>query len=356
METLERKLAALRVPRTYPERTRRVTPVETHFAWVFLTERFAYKLRKPARQAGMDYRTLAAREMGCREELRLNLSLAPAIYLEVTPLIAHAGGLRIGGAGRVVDWLVKMRRLPARAMLERRLQAGTPDAAQLQPIARLLAGFYARAEVVAFAPASYLARLERRMAEHRAGLAEFGERVDQRLADSVADAHRRLLEEAEEVVGERGAHVVEGHGDLRAEHVCLDPPAVIDRLEFDRDLRLLDPHEDLALLALELERAGHAGLGQRLLARIAALRVDVVPDFLTHFYMCQRAFIRARLAAWHLADPRYAHETMWAQRTESLLRSAERHIRLAREARGSRLNRVPRLAESARATRSRAGA
>jgi aminoglycoside phosphotransferase family enzyme len=356
METLECKLAALRVPRTYPERTRRVAVVETHFAWVFLTERFAYKLKKPACQEGMDYRTLAARERGCREELRLNLPLAPAIYLEVAPLIAHPGGLRIGGAGRVVDWLVKMRRLPARSMLDRRLRVAPPKAAELQAIARLLADFYARADVVAFAPVSYLARLERRMAEHRAGLAEFGVRVDQRLAGRIADGHRRMLDEAAELIGARGAHVVDGHGDLRAEHVCLGPPAVIDRLEFDRDLRLLDPHEDLALLALELERTGHAELGQRLLACIAMLRADVVPEFLSHLYMCQRAFVRARLAAWHLADPRYAREASWAHRTESLLRSAERHLRLARETRGSRVNRDPRLAESARAIRSRAGA
>jgi aminoglycoside phosphotransferase family enzyme len=356
METLERKLAALRVPHTYPERTRRVTPVETHFAWVFLTERFAYKLKKPARQAGMDYRTLAARELGCRDELRLNLPLAPAIYLEVTPLVAHPGGLRIGGAGRVVDWLVKMRRLPARTMLDRRLRATPPKAVELQAIAHLLADFYARADRVAFAPLGYLARLERRMAENRAGLAEFGVRVDQRLAGHVVDGHRRLLDEAEEVIGARGAHVVDAHGDLRAEHVCLDPLAVIDRLEFDRDLRLLDPHEDLALLALELERAGHGVLSQRLIAGIAASLEDVVPDFLTHIYMCQRAFVRARLAAWHLADPLYARDASWCRRTESLLRSAERHLRLAREARGSRLNRGPRPAESVRAIRSRADA
>lgn len=351
METMERKLAALRLPRAYPERTRRVTSIETHFAWVFLTERFAYKLKKPARQAGMDYRTLAARERGCREELRLNLSLSPDVYLGVIPLNAGPNGLRIGGTGRVVDWLVKMRRLPVRAMLDRRLRAAPPGVVDMRALARLLADFYARADVVAFAPARYLARLEGRMTENRAGLAEFGARVDQRLVASIADAHRRMLDEAKEAIGARGQFVVDGHGDLRAEHVCFSPLAVIDRLEFDRDLRLLDPHEDIALLALELERAGHAAAGQKLLARVGALREDPPPDFLTHIYMCQRAFIRARLAAWHLADPRYAREPVWVRKTESLLRSAERHIRLARESRRSRLSRDPRPAESARAIR-----
>lgn len=51
----------------------------------------------------------------------------------------------------------------------------------------------------------------------------------------------------------RGRRIAEGHGDLRAEHVCLAAPiSVIDCLEFDRNLRLLDPAREMALLALEI--------------------------------------------------------------------------------------------------------
>ena len=35
--------------------------------------------------------------------------------------------LRIGGDGRVVEWLVVMRRLPAELMLDRALQSGGPE-------------------------------------------------------------------------------------------------------------------------------------------------------------------------------------------------------------------------------------
>jgi aminoglycoside phosphotransferase family enzyme len=40
----------------------------------------------------------------------------------------------------------------------------------------------------------------------------------------------------------QNGHFVEGHGDLRPEHVCLTHPIeIIDCLEFDRNLRLHDP-------------------------------------------------------------------------------------------------------------------
>ena len=51
----------LRRPQHYPETMRRVEVIETHFSWIFLTDRYAYKLKKPVRRGSMDYRTIAAR-------------------------------------------------------------------------------------------------------------------------------------------------------------------------------------------------------------------------------------------------------------------------------------------------------
>ena len=68
-----------------------------------------------------------------------------------------------------------------------------------------------------------------------------------------------------------GGHVVDGHGDLRPEHVCLQqPPVVIDALEFNAALRAVDPFDELAFLVLECEIAGASWIGPRLLASCAA--------------------------------------------------------------------------------------
>ncbi len=55
--------------------------VETHISWVLLTDRYAYKLKKPLRLPFVDFSTLAARRGFCEEELRLNRRLAPTPYL-----------------------------------------------------------------------------------------------------------------------------------------------------------------------------------------------------------------------------------------------------------------------------------
>ena len=129
--SLEDKVRALRSVATYPEHPASVETIETHFAWVFLLGERAYKLKKPVNVPGMDLSTLDARRLSCAEELRLNRRLAPDVYLDVVPLVRAADAtLRVGGEGAIVDWLVRMRRLPAALMLDRAIAAGTASAGE----------------------------------------------------------------------------------------------------------------------------------------------------------------------------------------------------------------------------------
>ncbi|MET0923282.1 MAG: hypothetical protein ABWY47_09100, partial [Xanthobacteraceae bacterium] len=105
-------------------------------SWVFLTDDFAYKLKKPVRHARVDLRTLEARRRNCLTEIRLNRRLAPDVYLAMKPLtlVAHRG-LQLAGDGDVVDWLVTMRRLPDELMLDSALRRGGPERRDLDRIA-----------------------------------------------------------------------------------------------------------------------------------------------------------------------------------------------------------------------------
>ena len=58
---LAAKVLFLAQPASYPEPTLRVDTVETHMSWVFLTDRHAWKLKKPVRQSYLDFSTEAAR-------------------------------------------------------------------------------------------------------------------------------------------------------------------------------------------------------------------------------------------------------------------------------------------------------
>jgi hypothetical protein len=116
--SLDAKVSFLNRPDAYRPAPGEVVCRETHMSWVFLVGDRVYKLKKPVRFSYLDFSTLARREAACRAELRLNRALAPDIYLDVLPLIDTGAGLSIGGTGTPVDWLVVMRRLDERRMLD----------------------------------------------------------------------------------------------------------------------------------------------------------------------------------------------------------------------------------------------
>ena len=143
------KVAFLGLPQNYAERPTRVEKIETHFSWIFLTDWYVYKLKKPLRGDGFDFSTAQARRRNAEAEMRLNRRLAPGIYLGVVPLTLAGGcGLAIGSKGVVVDWLVKMVRLPAERMLDRRLARGDWHYADAHALADFLAKFFATARRV----------------------------------------------------------------------------------------------------------------------------------------------------------------------------------------------------------------
>lgn len=317
---IDDKVARLRDPGIYPDRPAAVEVIETHFSWVFLTPSRVYKLKKPVRYHGLDFTTLAARRHNCEQEVALNRRLAPAVYLGVAALTRTAAGrVEFDGPGTVLDWLVVMLRLPAQAMLDAAIRTGTVDLAAVDRIAALLAGFYRNAAPAPLDPDAYRDRLAATLAENRAVLGA-ADGLDQPLVAALSARQEEFLQSRSALLGERAAHLVDAHGDLRPEHVCLGPePAIIDCLEFDARLRQLDPVDELAYLALECERLGAAAIGQRILAQYQAATDDHCPKELIDFYRAFRACVRAKIAIWHLADCTPGELEHWRQRARDYL-------------------------------------
>lgn len=326
-------------PDSYGIAVDRVDRIETHMAWVFLAGGQAWKLKKPVRKPYLDYSTLAARERICRTEVRLNRRLAPGVYLGVVPLTQdRTGGLHLGGDGRVVDWLVRMRRLPADLMLDRLIVAGrVPDAAVDRLVQRLVA-FYRHARRVRLGPDSYRRRLTEEIEFDRHALTAGSQGLPLRRVERLAEAVQDLIKGSAALLASRvtRGRIVDGHGDLRPEHICLGiEPVIIDCLEFNRELREVDPVDELAFLALECSRLGGESVGRRILSGYRRESGDRVPLRLVRLYTGFRALLRARLALEHTGDHRTRTRARWRFRALAYLRLAERAV-LDRRAQSSK--------------------
>jgi len=335
--SLSDKVAFLKHRRSYPGRPRRIEAVETHFAWVFLSPRLAYKLKKPLRLGKMDYRSLAARRRGCQEELRLNRRLAPAVYLSLARLSTGPNGrLQFGMSGRTVEYLIRMRRLPRAAMLDQALRRKRVTRRQLERLVRRLAQFFAIAPRQPMAAADYLARLRQSVRANRQALRRLAPRLPPELVEDVAQRELMLIRRLQPELARRCERLIEGHGDLRAEHVCLtDSVSIIDCLEFDPQLRRLDPAQDVALLGLEMARFGNEPLARTFLEAFFRVTSDDISEEALQFYMSLCAMTRAKLAAWHVGDPQYPDPRPWIRRARRCLHEAQRHARWALRLLGS---------------------
>jgi aminoglycoside phosphotransferase family enzyme len=298
---------------------------ETHMSLVFLAGDRVYKLKKPVRFPYLDFSTLARREAACRSELKLNRRLAPDVYREVVPLVRSAQGLAIGGEGETVDWLVAMNRLDETQMLDRVIGDGRLHPWQLDRVAAVLVQFYRKASVVLISPSAYAAELWRSLAFNRRILLDPRFRLPSGRVLHVDAMQRRFLMERGELLAERvrKRHIVDGHGDLRPEHICLgDPVRIIDCLEFNARLRMVDPFDEIAFLCVECERLGAAWAGEYLRRRIMHSLHDGDSEELFIFYRCHRATLRARLAVAHLLEPNPRAPAKWEPLARTYLQLA----------------------------------
>lgn len=320
---LQAKVDFLSRPASYPESSGSVEARETHMSWVFLTDRHAYKLKKPVRTSFLDFSTLELRKKYCEAEVWLNRRLAPGIYLGVVPLgLDRSGNLHIG-EGQAVDFLVRMIRLPATATLDHAIRANAVEERNIHNLASRLAGFYRDAMVIGCGADAYRRRFvidieadTQALLQPRYGLpATLINETSAALRNFIALHGDRLEQRARE------RRIVDGHGDLRPEHIYFLPDriAVIDRLEFNAAFREVDPLNELAYLAMECDRCEATWIGPWLLETYRAESGDSFGAELVDFYKCSRALLRAKLAIWHLDGVPPREPEKWPRQAKSYL-------------------------------------
>ena len=293
------------------------TPIglqETSKSWIFLGKYHVYKLKKQVRDDLQDLTSLRARFDNCMTEVDLNRRLAPDTYLGVVRIARQPDGrFALGGAAQTVDWLVKMRCLPAALMLDV-VATVRPDfdsdlRSSIMVIADQLGSFYASAPVsnldVTELATIILDQHERNFATLRHPMfkdhhARF---------ETVYDAFKTALFAHLDLFEARVAKgwIRECHGDLRPEHICLtDPPIIFDCLEFNRTLRMVDPYSEVTFLGIEAEMLGAEWIKTILIDGLAD-RLTPCPDAkLLRLYEAIHAILRTRICLAHLlvSNPR----------------------------------------------------
>ncbi len=264
--------------------------IETNLAYVFLTPERAYKILKAVELPFLDLRDPSVRRRVIAREFELNSGFSPSVYLGVASLADGSDD---------PEMALIMRRLTSDHELHR-VVASAPH--ELRRVARRIAALHANAEPLHghdATPASAPA-LRRHWQDNLDVIRRHGDVVASASeVDRVEELAARFIDGREQLFADREAAgwVRAGHGDLRCEHVFVEPDdiALIDCLAFADDFRVADVLNDIAFLAMDLHRLCGADAARTLMNDWLDFTNERHPSSLAHFFVAYRAHVRAKV-------------------------------------------------------------
>ncbi len=273
-----------------------VVHIETHISHVFLAGDHALKLKKAIRPAFLDYSTVEKRHAAALAELRLNRRTAPDLYLDIVAVTEDAEGFHLDGPGRIVDWLVRMRRFDQAHLLDRMAREGGLDAAHVAALADATARLHATAERRPDAggaegmhwhftvPIDALEGMASRPVS-KAALAAMRRRLEVEW--------RRLARRLE--ARRRHGFVRLGHGDLHLGNACLfrGEVTLFDAVEFSDAIACVDILYDAAFMVMDLMAHGRGDHAALYLSRYLEATRDYGGLDAMAFFIAIRALVRA---------------------------------------------------------------
>lgn len=320
-------------PTSYPHPVDKVDLVQTHISFVTLAGEYVYKWKKPVNFGFVDFSSLAKRQFFCERELFLNRRLCPEIYLETLSLSRAGKSFQLNGNGEIVEYGLKMARMPEEGMLNRVIAEGRLRQEHLASVVAILVPFYRQAEhgreVMENGRASAVARtISSNFSDtkHFVGSAALGFERFARIKKATYSFLQREELFAERI---RSGCIRDGHGDLYSNNICLaekDKVCIFDCIEFNDSLRHIDICSDVAFLAMDLDFHNLYDLSNFFIYRFIERSGDAGLLKVLDFYKCYRAYVRGKVGMLAAADP-----AIGTSAAEGWWRSAERYFKLAEE-------------------------
>lgn len=310
---MEKLINSLFLPENLPDPTKNVSICHTHISTVFVGDTYVYKIKKPVDFGFLDFTSLEKRKYFCDEEFRLNRRLSPLIYLDVLPVFFDGSNYKIANKaeGKVVDYAVKMLRIPQETLMKNHLKNGSFTDRQFKSLAETLAAFHKSAErserIDRFGS---LESIKFNTDENFDQIKPFidDERgIKKDVFDNLRiwtlifyNEHGKLFDDRI-----KNRKICDCHGDLHMEHICFtDPISIIDCIEFNERFRFSDSLADIAFLLMDMEFHNENRFSKMLWNnyKSSAGETDDMEILLT-FYKVYRAIVRGKVNCFLSKDP-----------------------------------------------------
>ena len=299
-------LESMTNPNFYPHKPATVELVQTHISYVFIAGDIVYKIKKPVNFGFLDFTSLEKRKFYCDEELRLNKRLAPRIYLDVVAISQDSlGNILLGSGEKVIDYAVRMKKLPLDKMLKTLLANGQADEKVINAVANKIAAFHKVAETGG--RIDEMGSIATIRHNHEENFAQTLKYIDVTIPEYqynfIKDYVNNFLVEKKALLGKRVANrkIRDCHGDLHLEHICIaDEIIVFDCIEFNERFRFGDVAAEVAFLTMDLDFNGYPQQAESFVKSYLVHSNDTDMLILLDFYRCYYAYVRGKVISFRL--------------------------------------------------------
>lgn len=295
---------------SYPEDLGEITLAQTHISNVFIGDEVVYKIKKPVNFGFLDFSTLEKRKYYCDKEVELNSRFSEDVYLGVYPVTFDGKNYSINGDGKVVDYAVKMRRLPDEDLLKTRFKNDDVNPDDIKKIGEAIADFHKKSkgskEIDEFGSLETIKFNTDENFQQTEGFV--GDSISKQQFNDLKSWTDGFYKEHKELFLQRikNGKIRDCHGDLHMEHICLtDTIIIFDCIEFNDRFRYSDTLSDIAFLLMDLEFNDGWKLSEQLckvyLTHAGEKENDLIYA-LINFYKIYRAYVRGKVTSFILKD------------------------------------------------------
>ena len=302
-------IARMQQPDFYPHAvTAKIQLVQTHASWVVLTGDYAYKIKKSVNYGFLDYSTLEKRKHFLNEELRLNLKIAPQLYLEVLPISREGRDFILGSSKNIVEYALKMRQFAPDSLLSNLLKAEKLEAKHFIELGKIVAKFHKNALTNQYI--SGFGAIDRikvafsenyRQSQKYLGIVQTDKQFEATKAYS-----DRFFDRRQDLFADRIGQnkIKECHGDLHLKNICLWQGKIqlFDRIEFNESFRFVDTMYDVAFTVMDLEAREKPKFANAFLNSYLEHSQDWQGLCILPLYLCRQAYVRAKVNSFLLDD------------------------------------------------------
>ncbi|MEO0072488.1 MAG: AAA family ATPase [candidate division WOR-3 bacterium] len=292
---------------------KKVTLIQTHTSWVFLTGKYAYKIKKPVFFGFLDYTTLSLRKKFSYEEFRINQILAPDIYFGVIPILKRGNKIFLdpdnSKPGEVIDYAIKMRELSQETIMTNLLLNKKIGFSPVDEIAKIIANFHkksrSREDYYQYGSTDMI---KYNWDENFIQTEPFlGVTITQKTFDKIKNIVEEFIKNNKYLFIKRiyDQKIIKCHGDLHSENIFVaDRVYIFDSLEFNPRFSVCDTASEIAFFVMDLEFYNHKHLADFFLDRYLYYTNDWELLKVLEFYKCYRAYVRGKVTSFLLNDPK----------------------------------------------------